>query len=958
MSNFHKKKSMHLKLYKISALICLIIYLLLPGCANRGNNKDNADKYFQAGLSSIKAGKEDEAIINFKNAIQKYPFHSEARFELATIYRNTSRPVMAGRELNIAIINDPDFSKAKRALATLYYENSAFQELIPLCEDLLQVKPDDLEILNILGNAFLVVGQADNGKTTFEKALAAEPGSIEAKIGLIQSYMAIQQPGEARNLMEELAAKNPTNINLQILLANLYSETGQFDDALNTLESLLIAHPQNPLSYLSLARFYLQANIPAKAESYLRKALSKGISDNRLHQGLGIILHQQKEYEEALQLFEEAASLWPDHKKNTIILADYYVFLKNYPKAIATYNAIIDKWPAMKVIKSKIAEIHLSKGEFSQAEPVVEQLIAEQTANPRGHLLRGLLWEIEGNTPKARKAFSKVRDLAPDSPDGFLYYGMTFFKEKDYQIVESMMFKALEKEPDSVRARMGLVALYVENNNFALAQTELDKILRTQPDHYSARVMRAGIYLKAGNFDGAIADYLYLVKNDPNSPVANFRLADAYLYKGDLKKALSGFNALKKSYPDSVTLTGRMIRVHLALNQKKEALALSNTFLNKNPDNFPISLMKAEILLASKKLKEAETILSVLIDNQPKADQAMVLLARIKKMKKDNQAATRLFSQAAAINPKNIDALMSLAAHFKEMGDHKQTIETYEQLLTYSPAFVPAMNDQAYLLAETGGNLGSAISLAQKAYELAPGNADIIDTLGWVYFKMDNFQMAKKYFKQAHEVNPKDPFFLYHLGVTLFTEQSIEQAEEHFSKAIALGLSGEELVQAQASIKHIEETKQLIMKAAKFRDSGNYPKAAALYETYLEKNEFSAPIANELAYIYAQMEKNLDRALELAKKAHSMIDEKGYTADTLGWVYYKRGAYSLAKLHINNAIDEEPEKGLYRYHLGMIFFKEKEFNEATENFSKALSLGLETQDRKSTTLQLMESMKL
>jgi len=101
-----------------------------------------------------------------------------------------------------------------------------------------------------------------------------------------------------------------------------------------------------------------------------------------------------------------------------------------------------------------------------------------------------------------------------------------------------------------------------------------------------------------------------------------------------------------------------------------------------------------------------------------------------------------------------------------------------------------------------------------------------------------------------------------------------------------------------------------------------------------------APAKNNLAYILAESGRNLDRALDLAQEAKSMLPDNGHAADTLGWVLYKKGIPSASVGYLLEAEGlfeaDDPELGIVRYHLAQAYVASDRKEEAREALRRAL----------------------
>ena len=93
----------------------------------------------------------------------------------------------------------------------------------------------------------------------------------------------------------------------------------------------------------------------------------------------------------------------------------------------------------------------------------------------------------------------------------------------------------------------------------------------------------------------------------------------------------------------------------------------------------------------------------------------------------------------------------------------------------------------AFLLAESGGDLDKALSLAQKALAQRPEDAPVLDTAGWVYFKQGDTAKAIEYLERGRDKVPGDSGLNYHLGMAYLKAGKKEQAKDCLKKALASG---------------------------------------------------------------------------------------------------------------------------------------------------------------------------
>ncbi|MCC2624224.1 MAG: hypothetical protein K0R14_97 [Burkholderiales bacterium] len=99
----------------------------------------------------------------------------------------------------------------------------------------------------------------------------------------------------------------------------------------------------------------------------------------------------------------------------------------------------------------------------------------------------------------------------------------------------------------------------------------------------------------------------------------------------------------------------------------------------------------------------------------------------------------------------------------------QEAIKLYKKYIKTDPKNALAYNDLAFTYVDQGNDISQAYINARKAFELKPNDASILDTLGWVYYRQGNYNMALKYVKESIEKG-YDPDSAQHLK-TIYTAQ-------------------------------------------------------------------------------------------------------------------------------------------------------------------------------------------
>jgi len=102
------------------------------------------------------------------------------------------------------------------------------------------------------------------------------------------------------------------------------------------------------------------------------------------------------------------------------------------------------------------------------------------------------------------------------------------------------------------------------------------------------------------------------------------------------------------------------------------------------------------------------------------------------------------------------------------------------------------MNNLAYLIADTGGNLDDALKYAQEGLHLQPENPNFADTVGLVLFKRENTDTALQIFSGLSKKYPDNPSFRYHFAMALLKKGDKNRARNELNATLSLKRSKEE----------------------------------------------------------------------------------------------------------------------------------------------------------------------
>jgi Flp pilus assembly protein TadD len=207
--------------------------------------------------------------------------------------------------------------------------------------------------------------------------------------------------------------------------------------------------------------------------------------------------------------------------------------------------------------------------------------------------------------------------------------------------------------------------------------------------------------------------------------------------------------------------------------------------------------------------------------------------------------------------------------------------------------------------------------------EKSPKNSGFYDMLAQLQIQNKNLDQAAATAQKAMQMNPGDAE-----AVMLFAQLQANRGQV----ANAIG-AWEQWLNA-----HPNDAGALAILGTLEESRGDIAKAEAYYRKSLQIQPQQPIAANNLAYRMLQNGENVDVALTLAQTARQSTPNSPSTADTLAWAYYYKGTYAFARDLLEEAVKADPNNAAMQYHLGMVYGKLKDKNNAALHLKKAVSL--------------------
>ena len=213
----------------------------------------------------------------------------------------------------------------------------------------------------------------------------------------------------------------------------------------------------------------------------------------------------------------------------------------------------------------------------------------------------------------------------------------------------------------------------------------------------------------------------------------------------------------------NVNVLHRIVSLLLDKEENEKAILYNQLIIDHFPDDPRGFINNAVMALSGKKPEEAILALSPHLDRFSQDFTMQYLLGTAYYQFKDYGNAKIHLSQALAIFPESRNTKHNLALIYDTTGEWDRSDKLYMELISTDSTDAQAFNNYAYSLVERGEDVEFALELAMNAIRLAPKSAPYLDTIGWIYFKMNRYEKAVDFIRQSLSIDPQNNTIKEHL---------------------------------------------------------------------------------------------------------------------------------------------------------------------------------------------------
>lgn len=377
--------------------------------------------------------------------------------------------------------------------------------------------------------------------------------------------------------------------------------------------------------------------------------------------------------------------------------------------------------------------------------------------------------------------------------------------------------RLLVEHPQEQQLRLGRGFLLQQQGKLNEALAEVEQAL-LEGENVAAAILEAQLMYQLDRPEEALTRLLTLLQQNPKNRRLRLQYA-RMLASIDLEKAEEEFEVLVRESPDDAELTLSLALVanelnhtslaresfmrllemgeqqdsaHYHLGEIEAQAGNTNTALRhydqvqQGPDFLPALSRTVDILIGRGDVTQAQQKMrDVRSRFDSEAEQFYLLEAQTLARYQHLDRAEALLTEALSLHPSNTELLYSRAMINEQRDMIQLTENDLRTIIKYQPNNAAALNALGYTLADRTDRFEEAYELISQALNIDPDDPSIIDSMGWVQYRLGNYEEALLRLREAMKAFP-DHEIAAHLGEVLWVMGNNEEARAIWSQGLEL----------------------------------------------------------------------------------------------------------------------------------------------------------------------------
>ena len=645
----------------------------------------------------------------------------------------------------------PQQTYARAALVTKLLADGQIDAARTQWTGLRQVAPQHRSTALLEARLASADGHFAQARELYQHLLRGWPDDFNLLLDAGENELRLQAALQAEAHLAKALALVPQDATARRLLAQAQVRLGQSQKALLTLAPLVDA-PDAPGDVLALAALIHSANGEARAaEALFTRLAHLNPSDVRLRTVIATAALGKRPDAQVLNELRAIAAADAGTAADTALIGALQQRQQIDP-ALQALDVLDTKQPTDPGAPLWRGQLLAGQGNRAGARQSFEQALARQAGYFPAVAALAALDVQDGQPDAARKRLTDLAQTQPRNVEARLALAdLARSQGAPRADIRKLIEAAIKAAPNNPDAHAALVAHHLAGHDLAAALVAAQAAHRALPNSIDLLALLGACQSRNGETGQALSSFGKIVTLHPKSPRGHLGMVGVYLLTANLDLAQRSVNRALELAPDNPEALNLAITVALSQGRADAALSLASQLQARQPDDALGFLREGEIELGRRQWRNAVLALRQAVAKANPGRAPQQLHRALRQLGKPDEALA-FARQWTRDHPGDAGFLFYLGHLAQLAGDGRQAELRYQQVLAVQPAHALALNNLAML--RLPNDPPGARALAERAVQLAPDQAALLDTLAQSLAAGNQAAKAAEWQKRAVALEP------------------------------------------------------------------------------------------------------------------------------------------------------------------------------------------------------------
>ncbi len=459
----------------------------------------------------------------------------------------------------------------------------------------------------------------------------------------------------------------------------------------------------------------------------------------------------------------------------------------NYALAVLEFQDALEIDPNASTIHISIADAYRRLGRSGRAEDHLKIAIDLDPKDLSGRELLGQLYLMNRQYDLALVQFLALLKIDRDNDNYLTIVGDLYKLQKQWNNSIDFYLRAFEVNSQNFKALESAMQVSLSAELFEKAEKVCKKLVQYDSNNSNYWITYKQITAYNKNYKNTLLAISELERI--SGKTTNLTLEKIAILQ-ELNELDSAIKILVEAHnPDSseLDIVKRLVSLYLEKENFIDASIFNKILLKEYPNDQSGYINAAIISLNNDSPGEAIKYLKPHIDKYIDNYSALYLLGTSYFQNEDLINAEKYLNLSLKVYPHSRSSKHTLAMIYDQKGQWIKSDSLYLNLIKTDSTDAQAYNNFAYSLVERKANLELALEMSLIANKIQPNSAPYLDTLGWIYYHLEQYEKSLEYVQQSYSIDSKNPIIVEHLADILRATNQISKANLIYLQAIDIG---------------------------------------------------------------------------------------------------------------------------------------------------------------------------